>query len=218
MSGFDDIRIRAEHAGAFETSIIYSSFKDCDALCTALKASIAERRAGGENMPRSNVGGWHSDTRMLDWGGEAANFVADKALALAKRITGLDQGDPAALDWKIYMWANVLPAGGLNTAHVHPGELWAAVFYVDQGNAGDDIGGELVLEDPRFPMTHMRMNSLRVLGSDGQPQQGELRLRPNSGDMILFPAWLRHWVRPYHGQRERISLAMNIDARPPGGK
>ncbi|WOE74403.1 TIGR02466 family protein [Alterisphingorhabdus coralli] len=216
MSDFGSIRIRAEHTGAFETPIIYSRFQDCNALCDALKASIAERRATAENMPRSNVGGWHSDTKMLDWGGEAAGFVAEKALALAKRITGLDKGDPAQLDWSIYMWANVLPSGGLNTAHVHPAQLWAAVFYVDQGDVGEDLGGELVLEDPRFPMTHMRMNSLRVLGLDGNPQNGEMRLRPNSGDLVLFPAWLRHSVRPYHGERERISLAMNIDARMPG--
>lgn len=214
MAGYDDLKISAEVNGLFETTIVYSQFRDADSLCADLKAAIAKRRASHDNLPRSNVGGWHSDTDMQDWGGEAARYIAGKAIAMVKRITTVSNAKDVELDWSLHMWANVLPKGAFNRMHIHPGILWAAVFYVDAGDTGQDAGGELVLEDPRFPMTHMRLNALRVIASDGKPQTGEQRLRPKTGDMVIFPAWLRHSVEPYLGERERISIAMNIDGRP----
>jgi hypothetical protein len=29
--------------------------------------------------------------------------------------------------------------------------------------------------------------------------------------LVLFPAWLEHWVHPFVGGGERISIAVNID-------
>ncbi|MCP4201431.1 MAG: hypothetical protein GY769_05790, partial [bacterium] len=30
------------------------------------------------------------------------------------------------------------------------------------------------------------------------------------GMIIMFPSWLQHAVRPYRGNRERISIAFNL--------
>ena len=35
-------------------------------------------------------------------------------------------------------------------------------------------------------------------------------LRPKPGRLVMFPAWLMHQVRPYHGTAERISVAFNL--------
>lgn len=52
-----------------------------------------------------------------------------------------------------------------------------------------------------------------MIGVDGKPQQYEVEFKLERGKIVVFPAWLRHGVRPYSGKRERISIAMNIDAR-----
>ena len=66
------------------------------------------------------------------------------------------------------MWANVTPAGGLNLLHSHPGNLWAAVLYIDMGHEKEqdpgDAGGNFYLEDPRFPMAAMRDTAFRIRG------------------------------------------------------
>ena len=49
-------------------------------------------------------------------------------------------------------------------------------------------------------------------GVNGQPQQYESEIQLQRGNLVVFPAWLRHGVRPFKGKRERISIAMNIDA------
>ena len=50
-------------------------------------------------------------------------------------------------------------------------------------------------------------------GVDGQPQQYQTEIELQRGNLILFPAWLRHEVRPHTGKGERITIAMNIDAQ-----
>jgi hypothetical protein len=35
-------------------------------------------------------------------------------------------------------------------------------------------------------------------------------LSPRAGVMLMFPSWLPHGVRPYHGDGDRISIAFNL--------
>lgn len=206
MADFDSIRVRAEQLGLFETMVLHGHCSEAEPLSAALEAAIRARQAEGGGIERSNVGGWHSKTDMLAWGGPAAAKLADLAVRLAKRMSQFDGRDPASIAWDVKMWANVSPPGALNMSHAHPGVLWAAVYYV----ATPGEGGELYLEDPRFPLPQMTLPGFRVLGIDGQPQPVEHRIAPRRGDLVLFPAWIRHGVRPHQGQGDRISIAMNL--------
>jgi uncharacterized protein (TIGR02466 family) len=212
MSGAGELKARAALLGLFDTPVLHAQVTEPAETCAALAAAVRERRAAHAGVDRSNVGGWHSATDMLDWGGEAAARVADLAIRLARRLSHFDGRDPADIEWSLRMWANVSPPGALNMSHAHPGVLWAAVFYVDMGDAGEAGGGELYLEDPRFPLPQARMAGFRMIGSDGQPQAPDKRIVTKAGDLVVFPAWLRHGVRPHGGTRERISIAMNLDA------
>ena len=220
---FDGIGVRAAQIGLYETPILHGRLADAAALTAALRTAILDRHASGSSvgpsLARSNVGGWHSATDMLDWGGPAAAALANTAVKMAKRASHFDGRDAATVEWTVKMWANVSPPGALNMSHAHPGVLWAAVYYIDMGVApaasegGGEAGGELFFEDPRFPVPFMRLPGFRLVGIDGQPQPVERRLPTEAGDLILFPAWLRHGVRPHLGTGDRISIAMNIDVR-----
>ena len=211
-ASFDAIRMQAAHVGLFETPILHGRLAGADGLDAELARIIRERRAAAPGVGRSNVGEWHSATDMLDWGGPAAAKLADLATKSVMRLSTFEGREARAFDWSVKMWANVSPPGALNMSHAHPGVLWAAVYYVDMGGAGSE-GGELYFEDPRFPVPLMRMPGFRMLGIDGQPQVHERRWPTQAGDLVLFPAWLRHGVRPHEGAGERISVAMNIDVR-----
>jgi uncharacterized protein (TIGR02466 family) len=209
---FDGIRVRAEQVGLFETPILHGRLADAEPLTAALADAIRARHAAVPSLSRSNIGGWHSATDMLDWGGSAAAALADTAVKMAKRCSHFEGRDAGSLEWTVKMWANVSPPGALNMSHAHPGVLWAAVYYVDMGEPGAE-GGELFFEDPRFPIPLMRMPGFRLRGIDGQPQPVEHRMTTVAGDLVLFPAWLRHGVRPHGGTGDRISIAMNIDVK-----
>ncbi|MCI5108075.1 MAG: 2OG-Fe(II) oxygenase family protein [Pseudomonadales bacterium] len=209
------LQIEAQHLGLFETPVVYSKLKDGEAVMQALEQCIRQRMSESDGLQRSNIGGWHSDSDMLEWGGDAARQVANSAVAIAKRLSTFMEGSVDDFDWFVRMWANVTPKHGLNHIHAHPGNLWAAVLYLDMGDggSGSDVGGSLYMEDPRFPMAAMRETSLRMLGVGGQPQKYEVDFKLQRGNLVVFPAWLRHGVRPYTGAGERISIAMNIDAQ-----
>lgn len=209
-----EIKVKAQQMGLFETPVVYSELQGAEQLMTDLESSIRDQQKRDAGVQRSNWGSWHSDTDMLEWGGAAAKQLQSSAISVAKRMSHFLGGSADDLDWSARMWANVTPHGGQNHIHAHPGNLWAAVLYLDMGRSSDDddVGGNFYLEDPRFPMCAMRETALRMVGSNGQPQQYEVDFKLVRGNLIVFPAWLRHGVRPYTGSRERISIAMNIDA------
>lgn len=217
QENYEQIKVEAQPLGLFETPIAYCALKNADPLLDELEATIRSKKANDGGIARSNIGSWHSDTDMMTWGGPAAIKVAETAVKIAKRMSHFQDSSPEQYDWIVRMWANVTPKGGLNHLHSHPGNLWAAVLYVDMGgdsNQGtEDVGGRFYLEDPRFPMAAMKDTSFRLIGQNDKPQQYETELRLERGNLVVFPAWARHGVRHYKGDRERISIAMNIDAQ-----
>lgn len=210
------LRAEAQHVGFFETPVAYCRLKDAESLLKDLEDRIRENKKEAAGLQRSNMGSWHSETDMLHWGGESAKRLSETATNIAKRMTHFQEANSEDYDWQVRMWANVTPAGGSNQLHAHPGNLWAAVLYLDMGDEveGDrDVGGAFYMEDPRFPMAAMHNTAVRMVGIDSQPQQYDVEFKLKRGNLIVFPAWLRHGVRPYTGSRERISIAMNIDAK-----
>lgn len=210
------IKVQAQPVALFETPVAYATVTQAEALSRDLLAAIDLRSSQGPGIKRSNEGGWHSDTEMLDWGGAAAQKLADTAISVAKKMSYFEGSNVEDFEWQVRMWANVTEAGGLNSLHAHPGNLWAAVFYLDLGKQGEDeqdSGGNFYLEDPRFPLAAMHNPGFRLLDGQGRPQQVQTQLKLSEGNMIVFPAWLRHGVHAYRGTGRRISIAMNIDAR-----
>jgi hypothetical protein len=64
--------------------------------------------------------------------------------------------------------------------------------------------------DPRGLTPAMYAPELAPALSGCQTMGGSEVIAPATGMMLLFPAWLMHGVRPYHGDRPRISVAFNF--------
>ena len=205
-------------AGLFETPVVVDTLPDHVELNRQLRDTILARREADGGIQVSNVGGWHSDTRMLDWGGTAAMSLLERIIAAADHFTVDVRGEGASrYRWFPEMWANVSPPGAANQYHAHPGSFWSAVYYVDDGYDGSTdqtLGGELILLDPRMPGVAMNTPDLRFRRPGQRPQQVESHLRPASGRIVIFPSWLSHAVKPYKGATLRISIAVNLSAVP----
>lgn len=197
----------------FPTHILETRIKDWAALNDALKSVIAGKQAAGPGISRSNIGGWHSDTEMLHWGGEPARRLALATLQLCGAYThdkGM-RGNTPRFEMGLEMWANVSPPGASNQMHAHPGCVWSGVYYVDDG--GDAGSGQLVLHDPRFPMNRMAAPDL-VFAADGAVEEMRVEIAPEAGKLVAFPSWLMHSVKAHTGSRDRISVALNVMAIP----
>jgi uncharacterized protein (TIGR02466 family) len=205
-------------ASLFDTPVIVDQMPDAAAVNAELRRVIEEERTRSEGLDISNVGGWHSNTEMLRWGGEPAMRLLERIMAAVDAFTvDIRATGTPRYKWFPEMWANVSPPGASNQYHTHAGAFWSAVYYVDDGYGGsedDSLGGELVLLDPRMPMIRMNTPDLRFRRPGQKPDDQEKWFRPVSGLIVIFPAWLSHAVRTYRGTGTRISIATNLSAVP----
>ncbi len=196
----------------FPTPVVITILPDNGALNLELSKSILAREQTHESSTHSNLGGWQSSWDITEWGGAAAQKVVEAGISVANRLTTDRQGTPVKVDWKVNAWANVNRKGHGNEFHTHPGAYWSFVYYVDDGGVPEqpDLGGELEIQDPRGVAPAMYAPKL-AFGTPGGLTAGSSELLlPRAGMLIAFPSWLSHAVRPYRGERLRISVAFNL--------
>jgi uncharacterized protein (TIGR02466 family) len=196
----------------FATPVVHFDVPDAAALNAELKEAIARQQKAHPGTQHSNLGGWQSDWDMDKWGGAGAIKLLAFARNTANRVTANRQGQPVSVSWRANMWANVNRTGHGNEFHSHPGSFWSGVYYVDDGGIGADpsLGGELEFMDPRGPGPAMYAPQLAFNMPGGLSVGANETVRPKTGRMVLFPAWILHQVRPYRGAAERISIAFNL--------
>ena len=201
-----------ERLDLFSTPILKATLPDHESLNAALIDAIRAKRAKDGGIDRSNIGGWHSDIDMAHWAGEPAQGLAQFAIEqVSQHMIDVAKGGKRKFTWGVDMWANINGPGNANQLHCHPGSYWSAVYYPDPGGAEvEGNGGELVLEDPRYPMAYSTVPDLLLRQPDSEPMYSQFVIRPAAGLLVMFPSWLRHSVRPHKGDRERISIAINL--------
>jgi uncharacterized protein (TIGR02466 family) len=196
----------------FPTPLVIATLPDAEALNAEIKRTILAREAASGSVQRSNHGGWQSTWDLHEWGGAPMQKLLAFGRTVAEEVTVDRQGKHPALTWRFNCWANVNRHGHGNQFHTHPGALWSATYYVDDGGVAADptVGGEFEIQDPRGAAPVMYAPHLTFPGPDGAALGESQRLVPRAGMLVVFPSWLSHGVRPYRGARERISIAMNF--------
>jgi uncharacterized protein (TIGR02466 family) len=201
------IRVKKEFAFTFATIVLERQFSGVEALNQRLAARVLEREAEGEGVVKSNVGGWHSATDFLRWEGAEPRELFQHVASAVKDYAAVERRvDAAALELTVSAeaWANVARAGNYSKPHVHPNSNLSCVYYVDAGNAPavDEQSGVIEFMDPR--------NRPGMFASEGTISFDAYRVVPQTGMLLMFPAWLYHYVHPYHGTSPRISIAFNV--------
>ena len=177
-----------------------------------LRTSILAYEERSPSNDHSNLGGWQSSWDLANWGGPAGEFVLAFARQLASRLTVDRAGRPASVDWRMNAWANVNRGGHGNEFHTHPGCYWSGTYYVDDGGIGADpsLGGEFEIQDPRGIAPAMYRPDLAPAAPGCLSIGASEVISPAAGNMVMFPSWLSHAVRPYRGDGTRISIAFNL--------
>jgi uncharacterized protein (TIGR02466 family) len=126
-------------------------------------------------------------------------FVEDTARQYWKKCKYHNELNP----YVFQMWANSTPRGGWIHSHLHGNMPFTAVLYID---ASPDQGN-LILENP---MDTILMN--QPISPDVEyPMCKEIEV--SSGDLIMFPGYLKHRVKPNNTDRQRLILGFNIGCK-----
>lgn len=184
----------------FPVPVLRFDIANAAALNRDLSREIAARRAAEPGISRSNVDGWHSERDFFMRHEPAHQALALDLLRIMAEATRTFDPDADYSNVKLIPdgWVNVNPPGAMNAPHSHRGWFWSGSYYVDVPagaggieflNPGEALPGEAVIGGP--------------LVAD------RARYEPKSGQVILFPATLDHWVYPNRAKQDRISIAFN---------
>lgn len=202
----------------FATPVVVSSLPPelAARINAGIRAMLLGKEAVTPSVQASNYGGWQSDDKIVEWGGDGVALVVE---AVREQIDSLtirlhrDGATRGGIPWKINGWANINRRGDSNVPHIHPGAYWSAAYYVavdGGGDVGGDAGGAFKAFDPRGGLPLMYCPVLRA-GIDGHMTAGNAELvHPRPGQCVIFPSWMSHAVGAYRGDGVRISLAFNF--------
>ncbi len=160
-----------------------------------------------EGLQISNVGGWHSLTDLPARGVEALDTLFSAMtdhIHRIQRALGGGTRAPSSPPPRIGLqaWAVVLRNGGYMRLHDHANAHWSAVFYADAGDPREPLSGRICFVNP--------VGACRV-NPGVQIAPTTFDCMPITGQLIVFPGWLRHYVEPYRGTRPRVVISANVE-------
>lgn len=195
---------RQRYDKLFATPLLRYQVANAEALNKALLETAAQMRCASDGAEKSNRGGWHSEGNLFDSAAEPITdlrTVVEAALQDANKAIG-SKADQARLQLKLFGWMNANPKGAFNAPHTHPGAHWSGVYYVSQPEVDTGNSGMIEFVDARTDLPNWRI-------LDAAPFRLKKKLRPQPGELILFPSYLVHWVYPNETDGERVSIAFN---------
>jgi uncharacterized protein (TIGR02466 family) len=173
------------------------------ALNRELATRLLAESGHSPGVQRSNIGGWHSRPDLTRRSDQCIRMLLDRMLDCAREavqsVIVPERGAVASVEMA-HAWAMIMRDGDFTALHDHGEADWSAVYYVD-ADPSPTASGELLLADPRYgvrPIPELGLFTSMVT------------IQPRSGDLVIFPGWLKHQVCTYQGQRPRVSIAANF--------
>lgn len=146
---------------------------------------------------------------------ELKTYCWNQLVALVGHLNGYDQQALLRLRISNESWFHVTRRGGFFGVHLHPNASWSGVYCVDPGQHDPDQkdSGLLCFVNP-------------MIAGNMYVDAGNARLRLPygfqiatlalvSGQLVIFPSFVLHDVKPFEGEGERITIAFNCSLKLP---
>lgn len=137
------------------------------------------------------------------------HFCWGELMQLLAQINGYDAAMMQRMRIHSDAWFHVTRRGGFFGIHNHPMASWSGVYCVSSGehDANRPESGQLSFINP-FIMNTMFMDAgVAQLQSPFTYASRVFNLQ--AGDLVFFPSWVLHEVKPFLGNGERITVAFN---------
>ena len=195
-------------ASLFSTPVAMYEHPGMESINQEITEILLAESVSTPSVSRSNVGGWHSPydlhSRPETCFRKLTDIVLDSAQKTGEAVAkGMGRGFPKVAA-KAHMWAMVMGDGHYTSPHTHADSHWATVYYPDAGDANETEypgSGVITFVDPRSG--HLPIPGLEMT-------VGEFMVSPKTGQLLVFPGWLMHYVHAYRGRRPRVSISCNV--------
>ena len=185
----------------FITPVMMTEIKGHGHLVDRLYEIKAQDKKG---MPRSNIGGWHSDDELYK-DEEFKSTVGDILLKAKECFDHLDVQEKYVPEMT-GLWGIINPPGSRNNIHTHPYNYLSGVYYLKVPKKS----GNLVFLNPR-PQDEVLSPPKKKEASIHLAHSVDYEPKENS--LIFFPSWLQHEVKINTSNKDRVILSFNINWR-----
>jgi hypothetical protein len=213
-------------APGFAVPFVLCEHPDAAGLNERLRTLFLQREQAGERyanpqpLVQRNEALWESNFQLFDWPdrpvAELRDYCWQQLYRAIGELNGYTREELLRLHIGAESWFHITRKGGYFALHNHPMASWSGVYCVA---AGDDRSG---IEDSGLlsfvsPMAANTMYIDMAIARMGQPYAyGPRNFKLKAGQLVLFPSWVLHEVRPYFGDGERITVAFNARFRMVG--
>lgn len=187
------------------TIFLHRTLPGADVANQALAAFILDRDESRADMTIDYLGGnlLVDNHPAIAWLRDCVNRT------VADYFRGL--GMTYSIEWSLHGWANVNRLGDYHDPHNHPHSYLSGTYYVQVPTdraplptRKDVRPGAITFYDPRGPAVNM--GAIR----DDPYIESEYTVMPQPGDILLWPAFLTHFVHPNLSETPRISISFNV--------
>ena len=153
---------------------------------------------------RSNRGGWHSPNFDLVNPGPPINFI-NSFKDFLKHIIEDEIG------WEyipnkqrvVAMWAIINKKNSYNVKHNHQNCYLSSAYYIKK----PENSGDITFYDPKESKTYRFPEVEKHTNYSAQ----SITIKPEEGDLLIFPSYLYHDVGVNLSDEERIVVSFNVD-------
>jgi uncharacterized protein (TIGR02466 family) len=208
-----------EVAPFFAVPFGFAQAEGCEDLHAQLRTLFLERAAdaGRYANPRPltqrNTQVFESEFQLFQSQERCVQQLKDfcwrHLMQMVAQLNGYDAPTIKRLGIYSDSWFHVMRRGGYFALHNHPNASWSGVYCVDAGqpDVDKDDPGLLSFVNPAvMSSTFMDAATANLKGAFAYHIR---HLRLQAGQLVLFPSWVMHDVKPFQGDGERITVAFN---------
>ena len=209
----------AEIVPFFAVPFAFADCENCASLNYELRRLFAQRAAAGAEyanalpLTQRNAQVFESRFDLFRWPERCVQqlkeFCLRNLLQLVCEINGYDEAMARRLLIQHDSWFHLTQRGGFFGLHNHPNASWSGVYCVDPGHhdEGKLESGLLSFVSP-MATTGMFVDAA-TRGRTGAYASNGRQVRLTPGQLVLFPSWVLHDVKPYEGDGDRITVSFN---------
>lgn len=186
-----------EQTTLFQTDLYSTQLKDVDHKKIIKYLNKIDKSA--VDVKASNYGGWHSSYYFEPFP-SCVDDLNKKINSFVKKTARKDfniVGDTVIHN----SWFIINKKGDFNKPHKHPPYVFSGVYYIKC----DDNSGDLVFN------TQAEMNNYATHYKEfNKYNSKDFYVKPQIGQLLIWPAWVEHYVTPNKSNSERIIYSFNI--------